>query len=186
MIHSIRSIIHPSSHIDFDKVYGKNGKLVVGSNCDLVNLQIIFSAPNSLCQIGDNCSLSGTIKIGANSSCCIGNNVSSAKNFSITALESTTCYIGNDCLFSHDVLIRTSDGHNIYDLNGERLNSAESILIEDRVWVGCRVVILKGVIIRSDSVVGAGSIVTESFDNSNVIIAGNPAEIIKKDICWKY
>ncbi len=182
----IKSQIDSTSIIDLNNVCGLNGELIVGSGCDLRNLRVIFSAPRSILQIGNNCNIAGIIKIGLQSTCVIGNNVTSARNLAIVVLESTTCSIGNDCLFSNDVIIRTCDGHHINDLKGNRINTSKSVRIEDRVWLGSRVIILKGVNICSDSVVGAGSVVSQSFNTSHVIIAGNPARIVKNDICWKY
>ena len=57
-------------------------------------------------------------------------------------------------------------------------NLTSPIIIGNNVWIGSRVVILKGVNIGDNTVVSAGSVVTKSFP-SNVIIAGAPAKIIK-------
>ena len=51
------------------------------------------------------------------------------------------------------------------------------ISIRENVWLGSNVVILPGVEIGPNVIVAAGSIVSKNF--SNVIIAGNPAKIIK-------
>lgn len=53
------------------------------------------------------------------------------------------------------------------------------IIIEDDVWIGTRCIILKGVIIGSKSIIGAGSVVTNSIP-SNCIAAGNPCRVIRK------
>lgn len=56
----------------------------------------------------------------------------------------------------------------------------KSIFIGDNCWIGANSIILPGVEIKGKNVViAAGSVVTKSFDESNVLIAGNPA-IIKK------
>lgn len=56
---------------------------------------------------------------------------------------------------------------------------SDSIHIERGAWVGANVVILPGVTIGANSVIGAGSVVTKSIP-SGVIAAGNPAKIIRK------
>lgn len=52
------------------------------------------------------------------------------------------------------------------------------IVIGNNCWIGANVVVLPGVQIGDNCVIGAGSVVTKSFD-SNLVIAGNPAKIIK-------
>ena len=56
---------------------------------------------------------------------------------------------------------------------------SKSVLIGDNVFIGQNVTILKGVKIGDNVVIGNGAVVTKSFPD-NVIIAGNPAKIIKK------
>ncbi len=52
------------------------------------------------------------------------------------------------------------------------------IRIEDNVWVGAGAIILPGVTIRKNSIVGAGSVVTKDVAES-VVVAGNPAKVIR-------
>ena len=53
------------------------------------------------------------------------------------------------------------------------------VIIEDDVWLGCNVTILKGVTIGRGSVVAAGAVVTKSCEPYS-LIAGVPARVIKK------
>lgn len=57
--------------------------------------------------------------------------------------------------------------------------SAKGIVIEDDVWVGGGSIILPGVTIGQGSIIGAGSVVTKDVP-SYTIVAGNPAQFIKK------
>jgi acetyltransferase-like isoleucine patch superfamily enzyme len=52
------------------------------------------------------------------------------------------------------------------------------VVIEDRVWIGARAIVLKGVTIGHDSVVGAGAIVTRSIPPYSVAV-GQPARVIR-------
>lgn len=89
--------------------------------------------------------------------------------------------IGSDVMMGPDVIMMaTSHAFDKIDLpinqQGESVESP--IIIGDDVWVGTRVIILPGVSIGSNSIIGAGSVVTKSFPN-NSIIAGNPAKLIR-------
>ncbi len=52
------------------------------------------------------------------------------------------------------------------------------VIIEDNVWIGMNAVILKGVTIGENSVVAAGAVVSKNVP-PNVVVAGNPAVIVK-------
>ena len=53
------------------------------------------------------------------------------------------------------------------------------VIINENVWIGERAVILPGVTVGSNSVIGAGSVITQNIP-SNCIYAGNPAKLIRK------
>ena len=46
-------------------------------------------------------------------------------------------------------------------------------------------ILLKNTQVADNSIIGAASVVTKKFNDSNVIIAGNPAKVIKGDITWE-
>lgn len=89
--------------------------------------------------------------------------------------------IGNDVAISENVTIRDSDNHRITSAKGK---VTSPIIIEDHVWIGMNVIILKGVTIGSGSIIAAGALVNKDIPK-NVMAAGVPATVIKKDICWE-
>ena len=91
--------------------------------------------------------------------------------------------IGNNVIISEDVLIRDSDSHIILCENKEKKNTGK-IVIEDDVWIGAGVKILKGVTIGKGAVVSAGSIVTKDVPR-NTLVAGVPAVVKKENVTWK-
>lgn len=67
--------------------------------------------------------------------------------------------------------------HNFYNL--ELPGKGKEIDIGENCWIGMNCMILPGVKLANHIIVGAGSVVTKSFDEENIIIAGNPAKKIK-------
>jgi acetyltransferase-like isoleucine patch superfamily enzyme len=94
------------------------------------------------------------------------------RNTEIVAAASVE--IGRDCKIGRDVLVMDTDQHALPDHPLE----ARPVVIEDRVWIGARAIVLKGVRIGHDSVVGAGSIVTRSVP-PRTVVAGQPARVIR-------
>jgi acetyltransferase-like isoleucine patch superfamily enzyme len=87
--------------------------------------------------------------------------------------------IGRDTLIGPDVMIRDSDSHSTG--TSERSPTAP-IEIGDRVWIGARAMVLKGVKIGDGSVVAAGSIVTKDVP-PKTLVAGAPAKPIR-EVDW--
>ena len=102
----------------------------------------------------------------------------------LACIEGCNIEIGQDCMFSTDVVFRTGDSHSIIDKNGKRINKSKSIKIGNHVWFGSKTIINKGVEILDSCIVGTGSVVTNSFDKAGVILVGSPARIIKENINW--
>ncbi len=116
------------------------------------------------------------LSIGAGAKLAIGNKSYINDGSRVSAQNSIT--IGRNCAISFGVTIIDDDGHGI----GLPPYSAP-ITIEDEVWIGCNVTILKGVTIGKGSVVAAGAVVTKSCPPHS-LLAGVPAKIIKQEIAW--
>ena len=91
--------------------------------------------------------------------------------------------IGRRCLLSTDVCFRDYDGHPINPADRAAGLHADNdavipIQIGDNVWIGMRAIILKGVTIGNNSIVGAGAVVTKDVP-ANAVVAGNPAKLVK-------
>jgi carbonic anhydrase/acetyltransferase-like protein (isoleucine patch superfamily) len=89
--------------------------------------------------------------------------------------------IGRDVAIGPDVLIRDSDSHLI---TGSDRKATEPIHIGDRVWIGARAVILKGVTIGDGAIVAAGAVVTKDVA-PGTLVAGVPAKYIR-DAKWEH
>lgn len=114
----------------------------------------------------------------------IGKNTKLCGLINLGCIEGKSIIIEDNCLLSSDIVMRTGDSHSILNQSGKRINPSKDILIEEHVWIGNRVTINKGCIIKKNSIVGSGAIVTKAFHEEGVIIAGIPATIIKRNINW--
>jgi len=85
--------------------------------------------------------------------------------------------IGKDVHMAANVGVITQN-HNPANPN-EHL-PAKEVVIGDNCWIGMNAVILPGVKLGPYTTVGAGSIVTHSFEEGHCVIAGNPARLIRK------
>lgn len=100
-----------------------------------------------------------------------------------TVNEGTTIKVGKNCLISR-ADIRTGDNHSVIDLiSKDRINKSRDVLIDSHVWLGNNSMVLKGVKIENGSIVGAGSVVTKDVP-ANVVVVGNPARVIKRNVTW--
>jgi acetyltransferase-like isoleucine patch superfamily enzyme len=153
----------------------EEAKITIGNNVVLVsdtwanlagvNHPVILAAqsPLSTITIGNNSGLSGTV---------------------IYSVASVT--IGSFVNIGVNVSIYDTDFHPI-EVNKRRIHSAPDIksspvVIEDDVWLGANVIILKGVTIGKGAVVGAGSVVTKNIPAFS-LCCGAPARFIRSIIC---
>jgi acetyltransferase-like isoleucine patch superfamily enzyme len=148
------------------RVYGDNNNILInGERNSFSNVEIWIEDNNNNIMFGNR-------------------NVISGKTH-IALTEGTDVIFKDDCLLSSDIVFRTGDSHSILSVEtGKRINNALSITVGSRVWIGNRVIVLKGVEIPSDCVVATGSVVIKKIDETNVILAGNPAKIVKRNINW--
>jgi len=92
----------------------------------------------------------------------------------------TACHeirIGHGVMFANSAYVTDSDWHEIYD-RGARAVEVAPVIIEDNAWLGDRATVLKGVTIGRNSIVAANAVVTKDVP-PNVVVAGNPAKIVK-------
>ena len=86
--------------------------------------------------------------------------------------------IGRHCLLAWDVQVLDSDSHRV-----DGLPHTAPVVIGDRVWIGCRATVLKGVTIGDGAVVAAGSVVTRDVP-ARALVAGNPARVVREEVTW--
>ena len=83
--------------------------------------------------------------------------------------------IGKGTFIGPNVGLITAN-HDPDDLNKHQ--KAEPIVLGEKCWIGMNSVVLPGVTLGANTIVGAGSVVTESYPDGNCVIAGNPARLL--------
>ncbi|MCI5123077.1 MAG: acyltransferase [Candidatus Electrothrix sp. AR5] len=86
-----------------------------------------------------------------------------------------TVYIGDYTQIAPNVGIISAN----HDLYNNRKGVVSSVIIGKYCWIGMGAIILPGVRLGDNTIVGAGSIVTKSFPGGYCVIAGNPAKLVK-------
>lgn len=100
-------------------------------------------------------------------------------NYNCTIIDVAKVTIGDNCQLAPNVAIYTA-GHPVHpDSRNSLYEYGIGVTIGDNVWIGGNTVILPGVHIGSNTVIGAGSVVTKDIPDW-VIAAGNPCKVIRK------
>ena len=99
-------------------------------------------------------------------------------NAGTTFIDDWKIEIGKNCLFGPNVTLCTT-GHPISP--NHRMDGMYSfpIKIGNTCWIGANVIVLPGVTIGDNSVIGAGSVVTKDIP-ANVVAAGNPCHVLRQ------
>ncbi len=144
----------PSDDVSKSKILGKLfGK--VGKNCNIT--QPFF------CDFGYN------IEVGDNF----------YTNHNCTILDGAKVSIGHNVFIAPNCCISTANHPLDFEQRNKGIEYAVEITIEDNVWLGAGVIVLSGVTIGKNSVIGAGSVVTKNIP-SNVIAVGNPCKVLRE------
>lgn len=100
-------------------------------------------------------------------------------NFNLVLVDDTDIYIGDRTMIGPNVTVCTT-GHPAYPLYREMVaHYSLPIHIGKNVWIGANSVVLPGVTIGDNSVIGAGSIVTRDIP-ANVVAVGNPCRVMRQ------
>ncbi|MBO5555774.1 MAG: sugar O-acetyltransferase [Oscillospiraceae bacterium] len=99
-------------------------------------------------------------------------------NFGLTLVDDTHIYVGDDTMFGPHVTVATA-GHPILpELRQQGLQYNAPVRIGKNCWIGAGALLMPGVTIGDNVVVGAGSVVTRDIP-SGVVAVGNPCRVLR-------
>lgn len=100
-------------------------------------------------------------------------------NFNFTTVDDTHIYVGDYTMFGPNVVLATA-GHPINaELRQKGYQYNAPIHIGKNCWLGSGVLVLPGITIGDNVIIGAGSVVTKDIP-SNVVAVGNPCKVLRK------
>lgn len=146
------------------------------------SLDLRFKGGENLVRIGDCRQINLDALFYAGSSVTIGDRTSI--NSCVTVLSDARIDIGEDCMFSHDVLLQPCDQHGIIDVkDGTLLEQKREIVIGRHVWLAKRASICPGAVIGDGAIVGLGAVVAGRIEPATIVV-GNPARAIRSGVTW--
>jgi acetyltransferase-like isoleucine patch superfamily enzyme len=174
------------NNVELD-ILGDDNQIIIGKGGALTNVRFRLRGSGHRIEFGENCRISRGAVLwfeDENGLLQVGSNTTMVEVHIAVTEPGSKVIIGEDCMFANDIDLRTGDSHSVIDMStGERLNYPDNIKIGRHVWIAPHSVILKGVNIGENSIVATGAVVTKSFE-PGVIIAGNPAKMIKAGVSW--
>ena len=100
-------------------------------------------------------------------------------NFNLTLVDDTHIYVGDNTMFGPNVVVATA-GHPILpELREQQYQYNMPVRIGRNCWIGAGAIILPGITIGDNVVVGAGSVVTRDLPDS-VVAVGNPCRVLRE------
>jgi len=168
------------------RISGSNNRVIIEDFAVLIGVSVYITGDYNTLTIGSWCHLNGTevCMEKSGNTVAVGSGSKLMGKTHLAALEGTRIDIGRDCLFSSDIHFRTGDSHSVLDRNGRRINPSQDISLGEHVWVGTKVICLKGTVVPAHSIVGAGALVTKAFSEPHCVLAGNPAKVVKTGVNW--
>ncbi|WP_456390543.1 acyltransferase [Profundibacter sp.] len=168
---------------------GKGNRLIIGKEAAIGaggRLKLEFLGNGNTISIGANCQIKrGHYRfVGDNMNITVGDKTTINGAY-VLCMEGASVAMGEDCMLSYDIEIRTSDAHSILSSEtGKRINQAKDVVLGDHVWVGKEALLMPGARVASNSIVGTRALVTGIFEEENVAIVGVPARVVSTNRTW--
>lgn len=190
-LHKVAHALHTIASTGMMRLIAWFKGVQLGHGCSATGVPYFYRVPNTPIFLGQDCQLLSSFRsnnIGSMSRCrictitpwariVIGNRVGMSATTVASHLSVT---IGDDTMIGAGTVITDSDWHNLETNVNTRHHAdgkAAPVTIGRNVFIGTRCLILKGVTIGDNAVIGAGSVVTKNIPE-NAIAAGNPCRVL--------
>lgn len=100
-------------------------------------------------------------------------------NFNLTLVDDGNIDIGDNVMFAPNVTVITATHPVLPALREKGLQFNVDVKISSNVWIGAGAIIMPGITVGENSVVGAGSVVTKDVP-PNTVVVGNPARVLRE------
>ncbi len=100
-------------------------------------------------------------------------------NFNLTVVDDTHVYVGDCTMFGPNVTIATAGHPVLPELREQAYQYNMPVRIGKNCWLGAGVIVLPGVTIGDNTVIGAGSVVTTDIP-ANVVAVGIPCRVLRE------
>ena len=171
------------------RMIGSNNTITIYEPFHFDNVTFILSGDitviiNKNCTFGKGCLIKKT-KSASPNKLIIGEDFFCGPNCTFDLTFAGDIIIEDGVKWSWNIYLKSDDTHAVFDTTSKKcLNPSDAIMIGKNVWIGMNVTILKNSVIKENSIIGACSVITKKFDEGNVVIAGNPAQIRKTNVNW--
>lgn len=141
-------------------IWNNSGKIIFKGNADLgCGIKII--SLGGIIEFGSECSINGNSEL----------------------ISFKEIHIGDYSNISWGCMILDGDFHSIYNDYGKILNPNCGINIGSHVWIGARCILLKGINIKNNTIIAAGSTITKENHHENELIGGEN-KVLHKSVIW--
>lgn len=100
-------------------------------------------------------------------------------NFGLTLVDDTHIYVGDYTMFGPNVVIASAGHPLLPELREQGYQYNAPVHIGKNCWLGAGVIVVPGITIGDNTVIGAGSVVTKDIPQ-NVVAVGNPCRVLRK------
>ena len=169
-------------------IKGSNNAIIIGRNVRTDGTMFRIIGHNNTIQISDDCVIGPDCSFwleGNNINIKVGAHTSFTRLCHVNAQEDgSSIEIGEGCMFSNHIIVRTSDSHPIYDMESfQRINCAKPVRIGNQVWIAPDSKIMKGANIGDGSIIGSNTMVGKYIPPHSLAV-GMPARIVKSNVFW--